>query len=281
MTLILGGSGQLGTAFCSLLPGAAAPDRSQLDLAEPTLIRDKILRLKPSRIINCAAYTDVDAAETDEENAMLINAVAVGEIAAAAQALEVPFVTISTDYVFDGASRDPYVESGHPNPINAYGRSKLAGERLALAYHRSLIVRTSWLMSATHPNFVAAIIDRVMVGPMRVVDDEWGRPTLAGDLAEAVLSALEMRAAGVLHLANGSATSRWALAVAAAAAAGLDATRIEACSSDKNPRPAMRPKRAVLNSERLGSLGLGPMPDWNAGLARIAPEIRKRPKTAR
>ena len=154
--LVTGGTGQVGSAFRRLFPNAIAPRRSEFDLARPHRLRDRLEEIEPSVIVNCAAYTAVDAAESDEATAHTVNAEAVGAMASYAAERRVPFVTFSTDYVFAGTATEPYLESDAKDPINAYGRTKLAGEAAALsAYPGALIVRTSWVISGTHPNFVA------------------------------------------------------------------------------------------------------------------------------
>ncbi|MGA9597078.1 MAG: dTDP-4-dehydrorhamnose reductase, partial [Acidimicrobiia bacterium] len=269
MTLILGGSGQVGTAFRNLLPDAYAPSHADFDLADVAGIAAGVRALRPDRIINCAAYTAVDAAEDDEATANLINGDAVAELAAVADALGIPFVTFSTDYVFDGDTDEPYTETSQPNPINAYGRSKLMGERAALRVPGSLVVRTSWLFSATHPNFVATILAKAAEGEIRVVDDQWGRPTPVPALATTTLRALEDGAAGLLHLACPPTTTWFELARAACEAAGIDPRRVTPCSSDEYRRPARRPRHAVL-----GATSCYEMPDWRAELAGIVAELR-------
>jgi dTDP-4-dehydrorhamnose reductase len=262
-TLLLGGSGQLGSAFRLLLPDALAPVREEFDLADAEGIAQKVTDLVPTRIINCAAYTAVDRAEDDEETAQLINGQAVGMLARVAADLEVPFVTFSTDYVFDGDSDDAYTESSEPSPLNAYGRSKLVGERLALRHPGTLVVRTSWLLSATHPNFVQTILSRAADGVVDVVDDQWGRPTMVDDLAQATLDAADQDMRGLLHLASPPTTTWFGLAREACRIAGIDPGRVRPCATDRFPRPARRPRRSALESERKIN-----MPEWRPGLAR-------------
>jgi dTDP-4-dehydrorhamnose reductase len=267
-TLILGGSGQVGAAFRKLLPDALAPSHQDFDLADIDTIEDKVVALHPDRMINCAAYTAVDAAETDEATANVVNGHAVGELARVADGVGIPFVTFSTDYVFDGESTEPYDESSRPNPVNAYGRSKLRGEQAALEYPGSLVIRTSWLFSATHPNFVATILTKATAAEVRVVDDQWGRPTPVGALAEMTLEAIDDGATGLLHLASPPTTTWLGLAREACAAAGLDPRVATPCSSDDFIRPARRPRCGVL-----GTTSGYAMPDWRTELAAVAAEL--------
>jgi dTDP-4-dehydrorhamnose reductase len=264
MTLILGGSGQVGTAFRRLLPDAIAPNRRHLDLIDTGEIRSKIRALRPNRIINCAAYTAVDAAEEDEETANRINGEAVGELAVVAHELGIPFVTFSTDYVFDGETDEPYTEASKPNPVNAYGRSKLLGETAALCYPGSLVVRTSWLFSATHPNFVATILSKATKGEVRVVDDQWGSPTPVPELAAMTLRAVDNGMSGLLHIAGAPPTTWFRLAREACVAAGILPGRVVPCSSDESPRQARRPRRAVLTTTSTYQL-----PDWRDELGSV------------
>ncbi len=222
------------------------------------------MRCDRDRIINCAAYTAVDAAEEDEETANRINGEAVGELAAAAHELGIPFVTLSTDYVFDGETDEPYTEASKPNPVNAYGRSKLLGETAALCYPGSLVVRTSWLFSATHPNFVATILAKAAEGEARVVDDQWGSPTPVPALAAMTLRAIEDGALGLLHIAGAPPTTWFRLAREACVAAGIPPARVVPCSSDEFPSQARRPRRAVLTTTSTYQ-----MPDWRDELGSV------------
>jgi dTDP-4-dehydrorhamnose reductase len=176
-------------------------------------------------------------------------------------------VTFSTDYVFDGTTTGGYVESDQTNPQTVYGVTKLEGEQLALHDHPdALVVRTSWLLSGTHPNFASTMIKLTRNGPVSVVDDQRGRPTLADDLARVTLDAIDHGATGVLHLANEGVTTWFGLAREIAAIAGLDPERVSPCTTAEFPRPAPRPADSVLNSERLAGLAIEPMPPYRPGL---------------
>jgi dTDP-4-dehydrorhamnose reductase len=261
--LVTGGTGQLGTAFRALVPEAAFPGRDILDLAAPDRIGGVLSDLAPEAIINCAAYTAVDRAEGEEETATMVNAVAVEAMARYAAARDIPFVTFSTDYVFDGTATEPYVESSPPSPINAYGRSKLAGEVAARSAHAgALVVRTSWVFSATHRNFVFSILDLAATRPVDVVADQTGCPSYAPDLAAATLEAVERGVSGVLHLTNAGATTWFELARTACGAAGLDPGLIRPITTEQYPTPARRPKNSSLGSERLAGLGLSALRPW-------------------
>lgn len=232
----------------------------------------------PSAIVNCAAFTKVDAAEEHELEAYAVNAASVGELARYASAAGVPLVTFSTDYVFAGDATEPYVESAPTSPINAYGRTKLAGEHAAHdACPEALIVRTSWVVSGTHPNFVATMLrlaaERDVV---RVVADQRGRPTIAADLAAASLAALEAGVTGILHLANEGVTTWFELAREAVRVAGLDPDRIQPCGTADYPTPARRPAYSVLGTERTGEPGVVELPPWRESLPDVVAGLLRR-----
>jgi len=248
--------------------------RSDLELSDLDAVRSLLHAEKPELIINCAAYTNVDAAETNEEVAFAVNAAAVGEMAGWAEDAGARFVTFSTDYVFDGSKSRPWIESDALCPINAYGRSKAAGERLIRGLSRSLIVRTSWVISGTHRNFVSVILGAAAKGPLKVVDDQHGCPTVAADLARATMTAVEAEATGLLHLVNEEPTTWFGLAQAALESAGMDPSLAQPCTSEEYPRPAPRPRNSVLGSERLAELGLERLPHWRDALADVVSGLR-------
>jgi dTDP-4-dehydrorhamnose reductase len=276
--VVIGGGGQLGSAFHRHLGDEARYlTIADLDLAATSTIRGVLTDLRPSHIVNCAAYTAVDRAEEDEETARAINATAVGELAAVAADIGARLVTFSTDYVFDGTKDGPYIEDDDPSPINAYGRTKLEGERAGLAANpETLVVRTSWLMSGTHPNFAATMLRLIAEGEVKVVDDQRGHPTFVDDLATGSLAALDAGATGVLHLTNAGTTTWYGLAREIAAAGGLDTDRVQPTTTAEFPTPAARPANSVLGSIRLEELGLDPLPDYHESLERAVSELRSR-----
>jgi len=270
---VMGGDGQLGSAFVRHLGDHCRPVLQQdLDLTREGTIDTWIERTRPGLVINCAAYTAVDQAEADEETARAINASAVGALATATARIGARFVTYSTDYVFDGRKETGYVESDPPHPLNVYGRTKLKGERLALKAHPdALVVRTSWLLSASHRNFLSNILDRLVHGRVSVVDDQRGRPTFVDDLVRATLAAIESGATGVLHLTNQGETTWYGLAIEIATLAGYDPGLVTPITSNDLEQPALRPANSVLDSERLEGLGLDPMPQWRETLRGLLP----------
>ena len=252
MILIIGKDGQLGTAFASLL-GARAQilGIDELDLLEADRIATKLNSFEPELVINCAAHTQVDLAESEEDKAFALNAVAVGELARWTARHSVPFVTYSTDYVFDGTKSTPYTESDLPHPLNTYGVSKLAGEEFALeANPATLIVRTSWLLSGTHPNFLSAVIAQARRGPLRVVDDQVGVPNIATDIAAATLEAVDKQISGLLHLSSNDETTWYGLARAGLERGDFDPDLVHTATTAEYVGAALRPVYGVLASER-------------------------------
>jgi dTDP-4-dehydrorhamnose reductase len=268
--LVTGGAGQMGTAFRTLLPGARYVGRTELDLTRTGEIAGFLADARPSGIVNCAAYTAVDDAEDHERLATAVNGEAVGVMAAFAAERAIPFVTFSTDYVFRGDAVEPYLESSPTDPVNAYGRSKLAGERAALNAHPgALVVRTSWVISGTHPNFVATMLRLAPERTLSVVADQHGCPTIADDLARAALEAMRRGVTGILHLTNEGPTTWYELARAAVSEAGIDPDRVRPCTTAEYPTQAARPSYSVLGSERRDGLGLEPLPHWRASLPGV------------
>ena len=270
MIVVTGANGQVGSAVCALLgDDAVGLTRSDLDLRNIGSIRDALQRHHPSAIINCAAYTAVDRAETDRSTARRVNTDAVGAMADTARELGARFVTFSTDCVFDGEKPHSYVESDRTGPLNVYGESKLAGEHLAFEQNTEcLIIRTSWVLSGTHRSFDSAMIDLIGRGPVDVVDDQRGRPTMAADLATGTIAALEAGTTGLLHLTNAEAMTWSDLAKEIALIADLDPNNVVSCSSDHFSRPARRPRNSCLSSERLEHLAHARLPSHQPALER-------------
>ncbi len=219
-------------------------------------------------VVNAAAWTDVDGAEADEAAATAINGHAVARLAAACAGRGVPLLQLSTDYVFPGDGTAPYPEDAPTAPINAYGRSKLAGERAVLATERGYVVRTAWLYGAGGGNFAATMLR--LAGErdtLDVVDDQRGQPTWTVTLAERLV-ALGRAAhagqapAGVYHGTCSGETTWYGLARAVFVEAGLDPDRISPTTSDRYVRPAPRPAYSVLGHARWAAAGMAPMADW-------------------
>jgi dTDP-4-dehydrorhamnose reductase len=250
-------------------PGAIALSHAELDVTDAGAVARAFEEARPDAVIHCAAWTDVDGAEAEEEAATLLNGRAAGIVAAAARAVGAAVVYPSTDYVFDGASERPYVESDPVAPQSAYGRSKLAGEQaVAAANERHFIVRTSWLFGTGGKNFVDTMLG-LGRDEVRVVDDQVGRPTYTGHLATALVELAETDAYGIHHIAGGGEPCSWfEFAKAIFSEAELD-VRVVPCSTDEFPRPAQRPAYSVLDSERPEAIRL---PDWRSGLGAYLAE---------
>jgi dTDP-4-dehydrorhamnose reductase len=267
--LVTGAGGMLGTDV--VRQGATGLSRAELDVSDPDAVRRAFEEARPDVVINCAAWTDVDGAESQEEAATQLNGHAAGIVAAAAREVGAAVLQPSTDYVFDGTSRTPYVESDPVAPQSAYGRSKLAGEQaVAEANERHFIVRTSWLFGTHGKNFVDTMLalgrDR---DDLKVVDDQVGRPTYTGHLAEALVKLAGTDAYGVHHIAGGGEPCTWfAFAGEIFRSAEVD-VRLAPCTTEEFPRPAPRPPYSVLDSERPDAIGL---PDWRSGLAAFLAE---------
>jgi dTDP-4-dehydrorhamnose reductase len=239
---------------------ATGTDLPELDLLDAPAVAAFVAGAAPDAIVHCAAYTDVDGAEADEETARAVNADASANVAAAGAAAGAFVVAVSTDYVFAGDAERPYLETDAPAPRTAYGRTKLLGEQaVAAATADHAIARTAWLFGAGGGNFVDTMLrlaaDRDEV---RVVDDQIGCPTWTGHLAPALLDVAERRLAGVHHLAGGGRCSWAGLATETFRQAGA-ACRVEPVGTQEFPRPAPRPAWSVLGSARADALTL---PRW-------------------
>ncbi len=242
--------------------------REELDVTD--LDRLKAVVKAGDVIVNCAGYTRVDDAETDEDEATQVNGVAVGNLARAAREADGTLVTISTDYVFDGSAETPYAETQQQHPISAYGRSKAAGELAAMREHPdgSYIVRTAWTYGAHGKNFAQTMLDLARSKDnWDVVNDQRGQPTWTADLAEQIVRLLDSDApAGIYHGTNSGETSWFGFAQAVLEEAGLEPSRITPTDSAHFVRPAPRPSYSVLGHDRWAAVGLPAMRSWREAL---------------
>ena len=239
--------------------------RRELDVLDDAAVRAAVASARPDAVVNCAAWTDVDGAEADEPAATAVNGAGAGNVAAAAAAAGAFVVHVSTDYVFDGTAREPYVESAPTAPLGAYGRSKLAGEAAvaAAAPDAHAIVRSSWLFGEHGGNFVATMLRLAKErDALTVVDDQVGCPTFTGHLAGALVEIAERRLPGIRHVAGAGSCSWHDLAAAAFEATGATVELSRGRTADLG-RPAPRPAYSVLRSERPGTPVL---PAWRDGL---------------
>ncbi|MFF1571785.1 dTDP-4-dehydrorhamnose reductase [Leifsonia sp. NPDC058292] len=272
--LITGAAGMLGQDLQRALHGreVTALRRADLDVTD----RDAVLAAVAGHdvVINASAYTKVDDSETHEDEAYAVNATGTQNLAVAAQQHGAKLVTISTDYVFDGVGTEPYPENAPRDPINAYGRTKAAGEELALEAHPdgTYIVRTAWLYGADGPNFAKTMVK--LAGShetVSVVDDQRGQPTWTGDLAGRIVAMLDADApAGVYHGTNSGEATWYEFAKAVFSEAGLNPDRVTPTDSTKFVRPAPRPSYSVLGHSAWQAAGLPPMRDWKQALADAA-----------
>ena len=273
--LVTGGNGQLGSALVDLLSARTADvvlgiDLPDIDITAPDSVREVFAQFAPDVVINCAAWTAVDAAEDHEADALKVNGDGPRVLAEACKAAGAWLVQISTDYVFAGDANTPYAEDARPDPKTAYGRTKLAGE---IAVQDVLpgahyLVRTAWLYGLQGNNFVKTMLELESVRDnVSVVDDQRGQPTYAGDLAEQILLLLDARPpAGIFHATNSGATTWFELTRAIYENIGADPQRVLATDSASFVRPAPRPAYSVLGQDKWKSVGLTPMREWRAAL---------------
>jgi dTDP-4-dehydrorhamnose reductase len=260
--LLTGRNGQVGWDLERLLDEVVATDRATLDLSGDG-IATFVSRVKPDLIVNAAAYTAVDRAESEKDLCFRINATAPGILAEAAKRLGALLVHYSTDYVFDGEKRAAYVEEDAPNPVNVYGASKLEGEkRIRASGCRHLILRSSWVYAPRGRNFYLTM--RNAKQPLRVVDDQRGVPTSSRFLAEHTISLLKKGVEGLLHLVPSGQTT-WHGFAREILGAKADITPIP--SSDFKTA-ARRPANSLLDNRRAQAL-LGPLPDWREVFAAV------------
>ncbi|MCD6405290.1 MAG: dTDP-4-dehydrorhamnose reductase [Planctomycetes bacterium] len=273
--LILGHRGMLGSRLLEYVPRApggggfnvSGHDLPETDITDPESVAALFDEINPDVVINCAAYTNVDGAESDRDAAFDANAVGPEMLARAARASGALLVHISTDFVFDGTLLRPYREDDPPNPQGAYGKSKLAGEvAVAAIAPEHLIVRTAWLYGPNGRNFVSTILQAARdKGHLKVVNDQAGSPTFTGTLAEFVWRLAAAGARGIFHVAGSGKCTWYDLACEAVRLWGIDAS-VEPVTTAEFPRPAPRPANSALDcgkAERL--LGIK-VPPWQDGL---------------
>lgn len=272
--LVTGARGMLGTDLLEALFGrdVTVLGRADLDVTD----RDAVFAAVQGHdvVINAAAYTAVDAAETDEEAALAVNGTAAGLLAEATASVGAKLVQVSTDYVFDGDATEPYPEDATIAPVSAYGRTKAEGEKLALAANPdgTYVVRTAWLYGAHGGNFAKTMVKLAAShDTVSVVDDQLGQPTWTADLATQIVALLDSDApAGVYHGTNSGSASWFEFAQAVFDEAGLDPARVLPTDSSAFVRPAPRPSFSVLGHDAWARAGLTPMRPWREALAEAA-----------
>ena len=268
---VIGSKGQLGRELLRTLRSGAhqgsGHDIEDVDIRAPDSVSALLDAVRPDVVINCAAWTRVDAAEAEAEAAWRVNADGPRVLAEACRPRDILLCQLSTDYVFDGTASVPIDETAPPAPRSAYGRGKLAGEAAVRALQpRHQIVRTAWLFGQDGPNFVLTMLKLARErGRLRVVADQWGSPTWTGHLAPALVRLVERSVPGTYHLTNSGTTTWQGLAQAIVEEVGLDVP-VEAISSSDYPTPAPRPAYSVLANRAWLELGEPPLPHWRVGL---------------
>ena len=272
--LVTGSSGQLGSELQELAPLHSNYEfhfltRTEFSLSEPATIEKIISESEPGYLINCAAYTAVDKAESEKDEAFQINSTAVGVIASACARHGVKFIHVSTDYVFDGSSHTPLNEGHIVNPINVYGESKLAGEQAAVKNNPdSIIIRTSWVYSFYGKNFVKTML-RLMAEKesINVVGDQYGSPTYAADLAKAIIEIIESGKwlPGIYHFSN-EGTISWADFAKEIARQVNSGCIVNSIPTSSYPTPARRPLYSVMEKSKIQSQYGIQIKDWKYSL---------------
>ncbi len=282
--LIFGASGQLGKSLCAELQDRNIAyvewNRSDGTILDFEYVSKHVAEMRPKVLVNAAAWTDVDGAESHENEAELINAEVVGFLATAAKNVNAVFIQISTDYVFSGNASKPWEEQSEKSPISAYGRSKAKGEDLALESYseRTYIFRTAWLYSQFGKNFAKTMVRLALKDSelVRVVDDQIGQPTSAGDLANQIIDSLQKEIPfGIYHGTNSGAASWFDFAQKIFELLNLDSNRVAPVTSAEFPRLAIRPKYSVLGHDAWKKTGVDEMRDWKVALFEAMPAIIK------
>ncbi len=269
--LLTGGGGMVATDLRLALEVrreyAVVKSRADLDVTNARLVQQAMDDVRPDVIVNCAAWTNVDDAESQESAAAAVNGGAVELLAQSANTIGARLVQLSTDFVFDGSKREPYEPGDQTHPLSAYGRTKLLGETAATHATRHLILRTSWLFGVHGPNFVEAMKRQIAKGvdPLKVVDDQRGRPTFTPHLADAIIRLVDAEAQGIVHYADAGDVSWFAFACAIVAAVG-SLVHVQPVSSEEFQRPAPRPAYSVLSTSRYTELTGAEPESWREGL---------------
>ncbi|HKP45261.1 MAG TPA: dTDP-4-dehydrorhamnose reductase, partial [Pyrinomonadaceae bacterium] len=280
---ITGAAGMVGRAlreFCEANGDTVfAYDHGKLDIANAEDVWRTVDRTRPDAVINCAAWTNVDGCESDAERAFAANARGPENLAVASRDANAVFVTISTDYVFDGTKEGFYTQEDEPNPQSVYGRAKLEGERCStLAYDRSIVVRTGYIFGRGGNNFLSTVVERALKGEkLKAITDTYGTPTYAIDLAERLRKLAELDVPGIYHVVNsGPGVSFEEFTRKAVALIGNSEAVVEPISSDTLNRPAPRPRNSRLRCLRSEKIGLAPLQHWESALEEFI-KIRVHP----
>ncbi|HEY6746452.1 MAG TPA: dTDP-4-dehydrorhamnose reductase [Mycobacteriales bacterium] len=281
--LVTAAGGQLGADLVRVAgdPSAGhevvALTRAELAVTDPAAVEKAVVDVRPDLVLNAAAYTAVDAAETDEAAAALVNADAPANLARVCALHDAGLVHVSTDYVFDGTADRPYEVDAPTGPTSAYGRTKLAGEQAvrSLLPERSWVVRTAWVYGESGGNFVRTMVKLAGIKEtLDVVDDQRGSPTWSRDLAAGLLALAAARPApGIYHCTNSGETTWYGLARAVFEEIGADPERVRPTTTDRFPRPAPRPAYSVLSGAAWTAAGLPPPRPWRDALHAAFTEV--------
>ncbi len=281
--LVTGSAGMLAKDLIPLLfkrdYEVLAPSEDKLDITNLTVVRDVVRELAPELIINCAAYTNVDEAEKQEHQALIVNGLGVQNLCILCQERNIPLVHFSTDYVFDGTKPGPYTIYDRTNPINAYGRSKLLGEKYTLwLLSKFYLIRTSWLFGLQGKNFIETMLD---LGQKRkqvsVVTDQRGCPTWTRHLAEATVDLIETGRYGIYHVTNSEPTTWFDFTKEIFRLSSIS-TEVLPITSEQFPRPARRPANSVLDHFPLKEVIGRDMPSWKEALAEYLSQRKEKAK---
>lgn len=274
--LITGAKGLVGSALaehCSAVGDEVISyDHKGLDITDAAVVESTLNKDRPDAVINCAAWTDVDGCETDSEKARQANALGPENLARATLKANAAFVTISTDYVFDGEKEGFYTQRDQPRPISVYGRSKLEGERRAQdANARSIVVRSGYIFGPAGKNFLSKVVSRAGRGEkLTAIVDYWGTPTFGHDLAVRLRELAVLDLPGVYHVVNaGDGASFETFTREALKLAGLNSDTLAVVSGDALNRPAPRPRNSRLKCLLSEAIGLPPLPHWHDALSRF------------
>lgn len=273
--LVLGANGMLGRDVVAALAHGHSVIASEYgtgdcpaDLLDPASVESALGAARPDVVVNCAAYTDVERAESEPAAAFALNAEAVGHLARSCRGRGIALCHVSTDFVFDGTKGEPYDETDEPNPLNVYGASKLAGERaLRETATRFWLVRTQWLFAPHGRNFALTMRRLAREGrEIRVVADQWGAPSYASDVASAIGTIIGKAPFGVYHVNNDGECSWYEFARAVLETGGFDASRLVPVTADEYPSDVRRPRRSTLRRSALKRLGLDDARHWQAAV---------------
>ena len=273
--LVLGARGQLGTCLQEALTergiGFRALGSVECDVTDFPAVAAAVSQHEPTVVVNCSAWTAVDAAEDNEDAALKVNCDGAANVAKAARGAGAILVHISTDYVFPGTHADPYAEDSATGPLSVYGKSKLCGEQRVMSTYpeNSYVIRTAWLYSRHGANFARTMLRRALAGSeVRVVDDQFGQPTLADDLANHIIDLVEACAPpGVYHGTNSGSCTWFDFALLLYELAGADTSLVSPVVSAEYPTKAVRPRNSVLGHERTLAAGVAEMRRWDTAVA--------------